>query len=39
MRDSPWALTSISQAQIWARDFAAAYGDGAAADCLSTTTG
>jgi uncharacterized protein with NAD-binding domain and iron-sulfur cluster len=34
--DSPWALTSISQAQFWARDFAGAYGDGAAADCLST---
>ena len=34
--DSPWALTSISQAQFWAGDFAGAYGDGAAADCLST---
>ena len=28
--DSPWALTSISQAQFWGRDFAGAYGDGAA---------
>jgi uncharacterized protein with NAD-binding domain and iron-sulfur cluster len=34
--DSPWALTSISQAQFWARDFEAAYGDGDSAECLST---
>jgi uncharacterized protein with NAD-binding domain and iron-sulfur cluster len=34
--DSPWALTSISQAQFWRGDFAAAYGDGATAECLST---
>jgi uncharacterized protein with NAD-binding domain and iron-sulfur cluster len=33
--DSPWALTSISQAQFWRRDFRD-YGDGAALDCLST---
>ncbi|TVL93765.1 FAD-dependent oxidoreductase [Streptomyces sp. SAJ15] len=35
--DSPWAITSISQAQMWpGRDFAADYGDGTAADCFST---
>jgi uncharacterized protein with NAD-binding domain and iron-sulfur cluster len=34
--ESPWALTSISQAQFWGRDFPAVYGDGSAADCLST---
>lgn len=34
--DSPWALTSISQAQFWPGTFAAAYGDGRAAECLST---
>ena len=33
--DSPWALTSISQAQFWRRDFRD-YGDGTALDCLST---
>ncbi|MFJ2444402.1 FAD-dependent oxidoreductase, partial [Streptomyces sp. NPDC087658] len=33
--DSPWALTSISQAQFWDADFRATYGDGRAADCLS----
>lgn len=33
--DSPWALTSISQAQFWRGDFAAGYGDGAVRDCLS----
>lgn len=33
--DSPWAITSISQAQFWRRDFAT-YGDGTVADCLST---
>ncbi|MFD4179974.1 FAD-dependent oxidoreductase [Rhodococcus sp. NPDC058514] len=32
---SPWALTSISQAQFWRGDFAARYGDGTVADCLS----
>ncbi len=32
---SPWALTSISQAQFWRGDFAARYGDGSAHDCLS----
>jgi uncharacterized protein with NAD-binding domain and iron-sulfur cluster len=33
--DSPWALTSISQAQFWRRDFRD-YGDGTVLDCLST---
>ncbi|MEU2468560.1 FAD-dependent oxidoreductase [Streptomyces sp. NPDC053705] len=33
--DSPWALTSISQAQFWDCDFPATYGDGTVADCLS----
>ncbi|MGK5639532.1 hydroxysqualene dehydroxylase, partial [Streptomyces sp. URMC 126] len=34
--DSPWALTTISQAQFWPdRDFRADYGDGRVADCLS----
>ncbi|MGH3716304.1 MAG: FAD-dependent oxidoreductase [Micromonosporaceae bacterium] len=33
--DSPWAITSISQAQFWKRDFAT-YGDGTVADCFST---
>ncbi|ORT57105.1 FAD-dependent oxidoreductase [Streptomyces sp. CB03238] len=34
--DSPWALTSVSQAQFWkGRDFRSAYGDGEVADCLS----
>ncbi|TQF68586.1 FAD-dependent oxidoreductase [Rhodococcus spelaei] len=32
---SPWALTSINQAQFWRGDFAARYGDGSAVDCLS----
>ncbi|MFD4292274.1 FAD-dependent oxidoreductase [Rhodococcus sp. NPDC058505] len=32
---SPWALTSISQAQFWPGDFAARYGDGTVHDCLS----
>lgn len=32
---SPWALTSISQAQFWRGDFAQRYGDGSAHDCLS----
>ncbi len=32
---SPWALTSISQAQFWRSDFATRYGDGSAHDCLS----
>jgi uncharacterized protein with NAD-binding domain and iron-sulfur cluster len=31
----PWALTSINQAAFWKRDFATAYGDGTARDCLS----
>ncbi|MGH3646611.1 MAG: hydroxysqualene dehydroxylase, partial [Micromonosporaceae bacterium] len=33
--DSPWAITSISQAQFWKRDFGT-YGDGTVADCFST---
>ncbi|GAU70538.1 putative oxidoreductase [Streptomyces sp. NBRC 110611] len=34
--DSPWALTSVSQAQYWKdRSFPADYGDGTVADCLS----
>ncbi|MFE2157856.1 FAD-dependent oxidoreductase [Streptomyces lydicus] len=34
--DSPWALTSVSQAQFWkGRDFRSTYGDGEVADCLS----
>ncbi|MCT9094158.1 FAD-dependent oxidoreductase [Streptomyces sp. ASQP_92] len=33
--DSPWALTSVSQAQFWDCDFSATYGDGTVADCLS----
>ncbi|RDI65488.1 uncharacterized protein with NAD-binding domain and iron-sulfur cluster [Nocardia pseudobrasiliensis] len=32
---TPWALTAIPQAPIWRGDFAAAYGDGSVADCLS----
>ena len=32
---SPWALTSISQAQFWRGDFASRYGDGTVHDCLS----
>ncbi|ADJ15947.1 amine oxidase [Halalkalicoccus jeotgali B3] len=32
--DSPWALTSVSQAQFWDRDLAA-YGDGQAGGVLS----
>ncbi|MGP3924703.1 hydroxysqualene dehydroxylase [Streptomyces sp. 8N616] len=35
--DSPWSVTAIGQAQFWdVRDFPADYGDGRAADCLST---
>lgn len=34
--DTPWALTSIGQAQFWpGHDFAADYGDGNVRDCLS----
>ena len=34
--DSPWALTSISQAQFWRQiDFPATFGDGTVQDCLS----
>ncbi|MFG1958321.1 FAD-dependent oxidoreductase [Nonomuraea sp. NPDC049028] len=32
---TPWALTSISQAQFWRGDFATSYGDGTVTDCLS----
>ncbi|GAA2262486.1 FAD-dependent oxidoreductase [Streptomyces amakusaensis] len=34
--DSPWALTSVAQAQFWSGiDFSARYGDGTVHDCLS----
>lgn len=33
--DSPWALTSISQAQFWKPGFEKRYGDGTAKECLS----
>ncbi|HYH62875.1 MAG TPA: NAD(P)-binding protein, partial [Solirubrobacterales bacterium] len=34
--DAPWALTALTQAQMWGeRDFPADYGDGEAVDCLS----
>ncbi|MER7763454.1 FAD-dependent oxidoreductase [Streptomyces sp. NPDC097619] len=34
--DSPWALTSLTQAQFWTGiDFPARYGDGTVRDCLS----
>ncbi|MGH4007526.1 MAG: FAD-dependent oxidoreductase [Pseudonocardiaceae bacterium] len=33
--DSPWAITSISQAQFWERNFRD-YGDGTVVECLST---
>ncbi|GGM33266.1 phytoene dehydrogenase [Longimycelium tulufanense] len=34
--ESPWSVTSISQAQFWpGRDFAREYGDGTVHDCLS----
>ncbi|WP_394827778.1 FAD-dependent oxidoreductase [Pendulispora albinea] len=33
--DSPWALTSICQAQFWPQDFAKSFGDGTVVDCLS----
>lgn len=34
--DSPWAITSVNQAQFWdVRDFPADYGDGTVVDCLS----
>lgn len=34
--DSPWAISSISQAQFWrARNFARDYGNGTVRDCLS----
>ena len=32
---SPWALTSINQAQFWRGDFATRYGDGSVKDVLS----
>ena len=38
--DSPWALSSISQAQFWPeRDFAKTYGDGTVTDCFSIDIG
>ncbi|MFG3281832.1 FAD-dependent oxidoreductase [Streptomyces sp. NPDC048111] len=34
--DSPWSLTAIAQAEHWPQHpFAAVYGDGSVADCLS----
>ncbi|GAB2584433.1 FAD-dependent oxidoreductase [Streptomyces capparidis] len=33
--DSPWALVSISHAQSWHQDLAAAYGDGSVREVLS----
>ena len=33
--DSPWALSSISQAQFWPGNFARRYGDGSVRDCIS----
>lgn len=33
--DSPWALTSINQAQFWKRDIPGRYGDGSVKDILS----
>ncbi|MEU8245468.1 FAD-dependent oxidoreductase [Nonomuraea sp. NPDC048916] len=32
---TPWALTSISQAQFWQNNFPTTYGDGTVKDCLS----
>ena len=38
--DSPWALTSISQAQFWeTRSFPRDYGDGSVRDCVSVAIG
>jgi uncharacterized protein with NAD-binding domain and iron-sulfur cluster len=38
--DSPWALTSISQAQFWeSRSFTRDYGDGSVRDCISVDIG
>jgi uncharacterized protein with NAD-binding domain and iron-sulfur cluster len=38
--DSPWALTSISQAQFWtSRSFPRDYGDGSVRDCISVDIG
>jgi hypothetical protein len=33
--DSPWLVSSISQAQFWRRPFASTYGDGQVHDCIS----
>jgi uncharacterized protein with NAD-binding domain and iron-sulfur cluster len=38
--DSPWALSSISQAQFWeSRSFTRDYGDGSVRDCVSVDIG
>jgi uncharacterized protein with NAD-binding domain and iron-sulfur cluster len=38
--DSPWALSSISQAQFWeSRSFTRDYGDGSVRDCISVDIG
>ncbi|MBP2472737.1 uncharacterized protein with NAD-binding domain and iron-sulfur cluster [Crossiella equi] len=34
--DTPWALTSVSQAQFWRPGAFGRYGDGTVRDCLST---
>ncbi|WHT16904.1 FAD-dependent oxidoreductase [Crossiella sp. CA-258035] len=34
--DTPWALTSVSQAQFWRGGDLTRYGDGSVRDCLST---
>lgn len=33
--DSPWLISSVSQAQFWRRPFASTYGDGQVHDCIS----
>jgi uncharacterized protein with NAD-binding domain and iron-sulfur cluster len=33
--DSPWAISGVSQAQFWKRNFSATYGDGTIADKFS----
>ena len=37
--DSPWALSSVSQAQFWEGQFARRYGDGSVNECLSVDIG
>ena len=33
--DSPWTVSSVSQAQFWGKDFASTYGDGEVRESLS----